>query len=61
MAGTPSGHHFLARKPITEVNRASTTQFYQIPSNSLFFILAAASLMIGLVLKDVFVGPANPF
>jgi hypothetical protein len=27
----------------------------------LFFLLAAASLMIGMVLKDVFVGPANPF
>jgi len=61
MAGTPSGHHFLARKAITEVNRASTTQFYQLVNNSLFFILAAASLMIGMVLKDVFVGPANPF
>jgi hypothetical protein len=61
MAGTPSGHHFLARKAITEVNRASSTQFYQLVNNGLFFLLAAASLMIGMVLKDVFVGPANPF
>ena len=61
MAGTPSGHHFLLRKALTEVNSSSTTQFYQLVNNSLFFILASASLMIGMLVKDVFVGPANPF
>jgi hypothetical protein len=61
MASTPNGHHFLLRKALSEVSKGSQTQVYQGVHNSLFFILASASLIIGMVLKDVLVGPATPF
>lgn len=61
LTGTCAGYHFLARKAMTEVNNYSTTQFYHFVNNSLLCLLALASLLVGLYLRDVFIAPANPF
>lgn len=60
-AGTFAGYHFIARKALTEVNNTSTTQFYHLINQGLIYWLATASLIIGFIFKDIFVGPANPF
>ena len=61
MAGTFAGSHFVLRKAFTEVNTSSTTQGYQLVNAGLLSILAVASLMVGFIFRELFLGPVNPF
>ena len=55
------GSHFVLRKGFTEVNTESKNQGYQLVNAGLLAILAVASLMIGFIFREVFIGPVNPF
>lgn len=61
LAGTAGGYHFLLRFSLTEVQHSSTTQLYQLVHLGLIFLLAAASLIVGCLNRDLFAGPANAF